>query len=202
MKDIFIVRVNIDSLRRKCGLCLRAEDKAALLDGFMYAASGGEAQADMPPRWQDGYSVGAEAFARAKAHQSRMSAMGQRSANLRSNVGCNVGSNVRSNQASKPASQQASKPESQEADASPLASLKKSGAHMTRKGVSIASEWEAMLDMYPLERVKHALSKKAPKDKWPSQVRSILDFEDSGGSLDEKLPTAAEAIELLQQLGV
>ncbi len=192
MKDIFIVRVNIDALRRKCGLCLRAEDKAALLDGFMYAASGGEAQPDMPARWQDGFAVGSEAHARAKNHQARMSSMGQRSANLRSNLGCNVGSNVRSNQANKPTSHQASKPESQEADASPLASLKKSGAHMTRKGESITGEWEALLAVYELPRIKSALAKKAPKDKWPSQVRGILEFEDSGGTLDEKIESIEE----------
>lgn len=194
MKDIFIVRVNIDTLRRKCGLCLRAEDKAALLDGFMYAASGGEVQPDMPARWQDGFAVGAEAHARAKDHQSRMSSMGQKSANLRSNLGCNVGSNVRSNQAIKPSSHQASKPESQEADASPLASLKKSGAHMTRKGESIAGEWERLLGVYPIDRVKHALSKKAPKDKWPSQVRSYLEVEDSGVVYDELILTPEETM--------
>jgi len=112
VRDIFIVRVNIDFLRRKMGLCLRPEDKAELLDGFMYATTGGEPQPTMPPRWQDGYAVGVESYERARAHQTRMSEMGKQSANVRSNVGSNLCSNVRSNQANKPSSHQASNPTS------------------------------------------------------------------------------------------
>lgn len=207
VKDIYIVRVNLDLLRRKCGLCLTVEDKAMVLEGFMFAASGGEPRTDMPPRWRDGYDVGSEAYQRAKEHQLRMSELGQRSANVRSNVGSNARSSVRSdvcsNQASKPTSQQENKqekPASQEADASPLAALKKARAQMTRKGVSIADEWEALLDTYTVEDIRKALLKKAPKDRWPSQVRAYLEEQYPGEAFPPEYPPEAEIIARVREI--
>jgi hypothetical protein len=150
VRDIFIVRVNIDSLRRKMGLCLRPEDKAELLDGFMYATTGGEPQPSMPPRWQDGYAVGVESYERARAHQTRMSEMGKQSANLRSNLGCNIGSNIGSNQAIKPSSHQASNPTSHQPEPTEVDVV---GPEMpTKSGVGYRlprSLYDTMAQAYP-----------------------------------------------------
>ena len=82
-----------------------------------------------------------------------------------------------------------------------LARLLRSGAHLTRKGESIAEEWLELVAGHGLDAVLGAMAKLPPKDKWPSRVRAALDLITDLPGLAERKVTADEVRALLRPEG-
>lgn len=78
-----------------------------------------------------------------------------------------------------------------------LARLRRSGAHLTRKGESIAEEWTELVEVHGIDAVLGSMAKLPPKDKWPSRVRSALDLIAELPGITERKVTADEARALL-----
>ena len=216
MSRTYFVKFNIDSFRDDLAK-LDGQPDAAYRDwirGFNRGVSGMRPE-DESGALLMGMSMGYDAYQNAEDFREKQAEKGKLSARKRSTTveprlnqastnpptGHPTGGQVASSQ--KPVASN-DKPEASNDDtpAASLDSLKKSGAHMTRRGESIAGEWEYLLGVYPMDRIKQALAKKAPKDKWPSQVRTILEFEDSGGSLEEIIQTPEETMAFLKTCGI
>lgn len=208
MSRTYFIKFNIDSFRDDLAK-LDGQPDAAYRDwirGFNRGVSGMKPVAEAGALLM-GMTMGYAAYQNAEDFRDKQAEKGKLSARKRLTTveprlnqtstnpltGPPTGGQVASSQ--KPVANN-DKPEAsiEETPAASLASLKKSGAHMTRKGESIAGEWERLLGVYTMDRVKHALSKKAPKDKWPSQVRSYLEVEDSGVVYDELILTPEETM--------